>query len=173
MPIALRLVVSDADIQDRKSELTRQLVTSQSKGITCDLLVYQASELKDNLIDCHSCCPMVEGALSLAHTYLSKRIWLVESPPSVCRQDGTYFVTADKHAYVAAHSLIESELLPSQPLLDGVFSDLELLRADSPVVIGHPQPVISPHDGCTLDGPAGRNSCASLHHLLSSIEARF
>lgn len=55
-------------------ELTWKLVPSQSKGISHNLLVDSALDLKQNLTDGHSRGPMVERAFTFTHSYLHPAI---------------------------------------------------------------------------------------------------
>jgi len=55
-----------------------------------------------------------------------------------------YFVTADKHADITRHPLVQSVLLPSQPGLDRVLGHLEVGGADAAVVVAHAQAVVAP-----------------------------
>ena len=84
-------------------------------------------------------------------------------------EEQTDLVTAHEDADIAAHPLVEAVLLATQALLDGVLGDLQLLGADSPVVIDHAQAVVPPHDGGALRGAAGRTSHPSLHHLFLAV----
>jgi len=49
---------------------TRQLVTGQTEGVPNNLLVEHTPDLKKDLVDGHSCGPVVEGSLSFTHTHL-------------------------------------------------------------------------------------------------------
>ena len=85
-------------------------------------------------------------------------------------EEQTDLVTAHEDADIAAHPLVEAVLLATQALLDGVLGDLELLGADPPVVVGHTQAVVPPHDRGALGGAAGGTARAALHHLLLAVE---
>lgn len=55
---------------DMSQILTRKLVSCQTESITDNLFVNETLELKANLVYSHSSSPMVERALSFAHTNL-------------------------------------------------------------------------------------------------------
>lgn len=61
----------ESDLQDSR---TWQLVPSKPERIPDDLLVDEATNLKDNLVDGDSGRPMVERALALTHSHLSPQI---------------------------------------------------------------------------------------------------
>lgn len=145
---------------------TWQLVPGQPEGVTDDLFVHQATDLKNDLVDGHSGGPVVEGALALAHTHLF--IESISTPAkSTARGLGelSHLIATDEHADVASHTLVQPELLPAQPLLDGVLGHFEMVRTDAPMMVAHAQTVVPPNHG----GPLGRSSCWNPWPALSHL----
>ena len=153
----------------------RQLLSCQAKCVPDDLFVDVAPDLKEDLVDCHPGCPVIERSLSLTHTHLFTlsgplALQRKEKPWKAEEEEQTDLVAADEDADITAHPLVETVLLATQALLDGVLGDLELLGADAAVVVGHAQAVVPPHDGGALGGAAGGTAGAALHHLLLAVD---
>jgi hypothetical protein len=120
--------------QDNGRSLTRQLITSQTKGVPHDLFVQVSLNLEHNLTDSQPSGPVVKAALSLSHSA---------------------FVAACVDTYVCRDALVEAEFHASQALLDGLFGNAELCCGNAAVVVAHAQAVVAPNDS----GAAHTASC--------------
>jgi len=109
--------------------------------------VHIAPDLKYDLVDSHSCGPMVERALSFTHSHLSS---IVSSCSPAIPGVPSHLVSADVDADVASNPLVQEVFLSTQPFLDRILSELELRSADSAVVIPHAQTPVAPDHRCAF-----------------------
>lgn len=151
---------------------TGQLVASQPKSVSNNLLVDSALDLEQDLADSHPRSPVVKRTFSFTHSHLPQRFSL----PLPCQNSSGFsalphLVTADVDAHVAALPLVQSVFLSPKSHFDRVLGHLERLGADSSVVVDHSQSVVAPNHRRALGRSSRRYSRPSLGHLLFPVQA--
>lgn len=127
--------------------LTRQLVSCQTESISYNLLVNSPLDLKKHLAYGHSRCPVIKGTFAFTHTHLKTLGYRSMDP---VQKTSAHLVTADVDTDIATLSLVQSVFLASKSHFDCVLSHLQLLGADSSVVVNHAQTIVAPNDSGAL-----------------------
>lgn len=83
----------------------------------------------------------------------------------------SYLVTANVYTNVTALALVQSVFLSSKSCFDGIFGHLQLLCADSAVMVDHSQTKVSPDDSCSFRRSASGHSRSTLGHFLFAVYA--
>lgn len=146
-PLSYMLLAAPFDVALEKMRLTRQLVSCQTESISYNLLVNSPLDLKKHLAHGHSRRPVIKGTFAFTHTHLKT---LVYRPMDPVQKTSAHLVTADVDTDIATLSLVQSIFLASKSHFDCVLSHLQLLGADSSVVVNHAQTIVAPNDSGAL-----------------------